>query len=597
MIVTGLFAPDLWPAVLSFVVLAGMFALFVSDRFPAEVVAMSGAAILLGAGVVPEADAVAVFQNTAVWTIATMFIISAALVRTGVLASFSSRVTEWAGARRALLLGFFAVFCVVASAFMNNTPVVVMLIPVAFRIAQSIGTSPSKLMIPLSYVTVLGGLCTMIGTSTNLLVDGVARSAGLQPFHLFEVAPIGIALSVVGILYLVTVGRYLLPDRSSAAAMLGERKSLKYFTEVAIPQGSPLIGRRALEIDIFRREGMRVIDVLRGDESLRRDFPEVTLMEGDRVVLRTSVDELLGLKQSRAIHVVEQLSSRKTVTVEALITPGCKLVGRSLGRLRLRRRYGVYPLAVHRRNENITGMGRQMDEVVVRVGDTLLLEGAPEDIQRLASDVELVDLAHPVERPYRRNKAPLVLAVLAGVVGLSSLGLVSIFLASVIGVTIVLLAGCIDADEAFEAVDGRLLAMLFGMLTVGKAMEVSGAVRLIVDAVAPTLAAVPDWAMIACVFVFCQILTELLSNNTVGVVMTPIAIGLAQSLDVDPRPLVVAVMMAASASFATPIGYQTNMLVMGPGGYRFTDYTKVGLPLSVLCAVVATIVIPIFWPL
>jgi di/tricarboxylate transporter len=233
----------------------------------------------------------------------------------------------------------------------------------------------------------------------------------------------------------------------------------------------------------------------------------------------------------------------------------------------------------------------------VKVGDTLLLEGAPEDIQKLATDVDLLDIAHPTERPYRRSHAPIALAVLLAVVGLASFDVVSIFLAGVVGVTIVLVTGCIDAEEAFEAVDGRLLAMLFGMLAVGEALMDSGAIAMIVGAVAPVMAGLPGWGVIAILFVFCQVLTELLSNNTVGVVMTPIAIGLAHTLDVDPRPLVVTVMIAASCAFSTPIGYQTHMLVMGPGGYRFLDYTRIGLPLSLLCALLACLVIPVVWPL
>jgi di/tricarboxylate transporter len=291
---------------------------------------------------------------------------------------------------------------------------------------------------------------------------------------------------------------------------------------------------------------------------------------------------------------VDQLSSVRTTTVEVLISPGCRMVGRSLGQLRLRRRYGVYPLAVHRRNQNI---GRQLDDLVVQVGDTLLLEGALEDIQRLAADMEVVEInralrarlsprprAHRHRRPRGRGDpvgaergADHVLAFL--------------------GVAVVLLTRCIDADEAFSFIDGRLLALIFSMLVVGAGLEASGAVDRIVGVLGPLLAGLPPPLLILSVYVLTWVLTELVTNNAVAVVVTPIAIGLALSLGVDPRPLAVAVMMAASASFSTPIGYQTNTLVYGPGGYRFTDFMRVGLPLNLLVAGAAALVIPVFFPL
>ncbi|WP_370030457.1 SLC13 family permease [Oceanicella sp. SM1341] len=588
---------ELWPAILSLAVVVGMFALFVSERYPTEVVAIGGAAVLLASGVLSTGDALGVFSNAAPWTIAAMFILSGALVRTGALSYFTGVISAQAGRNATGVIAIFALFILVASAFMNNTPVVVMMIPVTVRLAGTLGLAPSKLLIPLSYTTILGGMCTLIGTSTNLLVDGIVRSQGLEGFSLFSITPLAVILAVAGVAYMTVAAPRLLPDRGTVGGFLSEKKSLKFFTEVAIPEESPIAGRKVFEVDIFQRDGMRVIDVLRGDESLRRQFPDVVLAEGDRVVLRTGVDELLGLKNSRAVHTVDKLSSRKTVTVEALISPGCRLVGRALGRLRLRRRYGVYPLAVHRRNQNIGGIGRQLDDVVVRVGDTLLLEGAPEDIQRLAQDVDLVDIAQPTERPYRRGHAPIVLAVLGAVVVLSAFEVIPIFAASMIGVAIVLLTRCIDADEAFDFVEGRLLALIFAMLAVGAALESSGAINLVVGAIAPGLDMLPHWLLVAVVFMFTSILTEMISNNAVAVVMTPVMLNLAKVLDVDPTPLVVAVMLAASCCFATPIGYQTNTLVYGPGGYRFTDFMRIGVPMNLLLGIVASLLIPLFWPL
>lgn len=579
---------------LTLAVVGLMFVLFARETYPTEVVALMGAAILIVTGILPSDRVLDVFTNPAPWTIAAMFILSGGLVRTGALNGLSSYASKRASGNPALVLGLFAGIILITSAFMNNTPVVVMLIPVAGQLAATLNLSSSKLLIPLSYTAIFGGMCTLIGTSTNLLVDGVAQANGMAAFSLFEVTPVAIVLAVYGLVYLRLFAPRLLADRTTMAAMLGRRKSMRFFSQVVVSAGSSLIGQRIADAGVLNRPDMRVIDVLRGDESLRRNMAEIELRQGDRIVLRTNAGELLSLKDEAGIELAEGLASQATTTVETLITPGAGLVGRRLQDLRLRRRYGVYVLAVHRMDQNL---GAGLDDLRVRVGDTLLLEGSEEDIARLADDMDLVDVAQPKERPYRRAKAPLVILTLVAVIVLSALKIAPIHILGILGVTFILMTRCIDAEEAFSAVDGRLLVLIFAMLGVGMALEASGAVELIVLIAAPVLADLPPPLIVWSIYILTSVLTELVSNNAVAVAITPVAIGLALSLGIDPRPLVIAVMIAASASFATPIGYQTNTLVYGPGGYKFTDFMKIGIPLNLTVGILASFLIPFFWPL
>lgn len=591
-----------WEILFMYALLALTFLSFMLERIPADVTAMTALCAMVVVGILAPKDALSVFSNAAPITILAMFIISAALERTGCIELLGRAIAKMSGKREVTLLLVVMPIALIISAFMNNTPVVVVLTPVLITLARKMELAPSKVLMPLSFAAIMGGTCTLIGTSTNLLVNGIAIEQGLAGFGMFDITLAGLMMAGVGFTYLILIGRFLIPERQSIASLLGEATAgKKYIAQMLVPPNSKLIGQEVATSSLSKGVDTEIIDVIRHGDSMRSFLKELTIKAGDRIVIETNAREILGISESNAVEFdsarstpedLTTVSTAENVVIEAIVSRHSNMIGRLVGGLGFRSKYGIYVMGVHKTDHNYF---YRHSGNALEAGDTILLEGPVDGMKRLLEENDLVNLTFADDRPIRRSKAPIAIITLGLVVGLAALNVMPIEALALIGAFFVVLTGCLDAKDMYKTVDWPILFLIFGMLGVSIGMDKTGAARLIVDQVVALTENHGPIVLLAGIYVLTSFLTEVVSNNAVAALLTPIVIGIASTMGLNPTPFLVAIMFGASASFATPIGYQTNTFIYGAGGYKFRDFLVVGLPMNVMMFAVAMYAIPLFW--
>lgn len=595
-----------WEIALIFFLLALTLVSFVREKIPPDLTAIALFVAIIATGLLSSSDALSVFANPAPLTVGAMFILSAALVRCGAIEHLSGFV-EKSGRWPYPVVMFLLVMMVAGvSAFINNTPVVVVFLPVVLGLARKMNLAPSKLLIPLSYAAVLGGTCTLIGTSTNLVVNGILIAKNLPSFGMFELAWLGVPTTLIGAVYLALCGKRLLPNREMLTSILTDEERREYITEAFVQPASPAVGKTLAEAGLNRARGIRIVEIVRNGVALYIEPEKIRLEAGDRIILACRPQGIAATRGVAGIDLIselklglEQIAAHEGSLVEAVINPHSGIIGHTVREVNFRQRFRMVVLAVHRRGKNVR---ERLESLPLEGGDIVLMMGTDQaiDALRQSDDLVLFDRAR-VPATSQNKKMPVVLGVIAAVVVTATFNWVPIEVSALAGCVIVCLTGCLKTNEAYASIEWNILFLIYGMLAAGLALEQTGAALWLADHVVHGVQAIvpPEHKAIfvlGALYLVTTVLTEILSNNAVAALMVPIAIGIATQLGVSMQPFVMVVMFSASAAFATPIGYQTNTYVYGVGGYRFTDFLKIGIPLNFLCFVMALIIVPILWP-
>jgi len=585
------------------VILVATITLFATRLIPYEATSVLVIVALAVTGILTPEEAMSGFSNPATVTIAGMFVLSAGLIRTGALEFLVRLLREGSGHNVPRMVLLMAVAVGFSSAFLNNTPVVVMMIPITLALSRQVEVKPSKLLLPISYFAILGGTCTVIGTSTNLLVDAAYRAHGGPGFQIFDFAPLGICYLLLGVLYIFLFYRRLLPERAPLTAMLPQDRNATFVTELLVGSEAPLVGRKLREVFPPDAKDVRLIEIVRGEEVIfAGQALDDEVEPEDSLIVEGTPQGITAFIDAQGVRIASVVEDEKRVEIrsmdlsfaEAVVLPDSPYVGRTASTLGLNRLYGVKLMAIQRHGRQHRYRLRGMR---LQGGDVLLLQSDRRGLDALR-ETGAVMVVEGVDRVLvNRARAPLALGVMIGVIALAVSGMAELSVLAAGGAGVLIATGCLRPREAIAALDPPVLFLIAGSIPLGIAMDSTGMAEKLVHLTLGALGSLGPVAVLSGFYALTSLLSSFLSNNATAVLMAPLAFGVAHALGAAPEPFLIAIAFGASASFATPIGYQTNMIVMGPGGYTFGDYLRFGLPLNLLLWGAATFLIPVFWPL
>lgn len=574
--------------------------LFVTDYVTFDVTAIIIMACLLGSGILTPSEGLSGFSNPATVTVAAMFVLSEGMRRTGILNTagdfFSEKMQE------SFKYWFFVLllFICIMSAFINNTAAVAIFIPVIMGIASKVGVSPSRMLMPLSFAGMIGGTTTLIGTSTNILVSSIAVERGMSAISMFELTPMGLIFIASGFLFLFTIGIKIIPERRKEDELTKEYEMQHYLTDIRINEGSSLVGTYLDEEDLTKNMDLDVIRVFKQKEDSSAQRNQIKIEGGDILRIRGNVEEIKKLMKSEDVSLLpsrewmdKDLEHGRDAIVEAVIAPESSLVKTKLGDFPFYENIGAVPLAIRQRGEV---KHDDLADIELSGGDSILLSMNSERTAELEDEPAFVLVSKIETILYREEKTFWALGILAGVILTAAIGFTSIVVSAVIGVILMIVTGCLRTEEAYEAINWKVIMLLAGVLPLGTAMDKTGAAELMATGMVDSLAAFGPTILMSGFFLLTILITAVMSNNASAALLAPIAIEAANTIDVNPEAFLYAVTFAASLSLITPFGYQTNTMIYGPGHYTIKDFFKVGLPLNVIFWILATIFIPIIWP-
>jgi di/tricarboxylate transporter len=586
-----------WQGWFTLAVLVAMVIAMALETAGPEVLLMGALFTLAAVGVITPEETFAGFSNQSMATIGALLVLAAALRNTGAMEANVGRLFHRTRHELGGLLRFLFPVAT-ASAFLNNTTIVAMTMPVLIDWARRNRLSPARFLIPLSYASILGGVVTMIGTSTNLTVAGLMLQSKMRPMGFFELAPVGLPVCVVGLAYLLTIGRRLLPDRKDPAQEFGERQR-EYTVAMIVAPASPLAGQSIEDAGLRHLPGLFLVEIERGDSILSPVASEEILRAGDRLVFAGLVSTIVDLQRFRGLLPATETADPAVLgpersLIEAVVSNSSPLVGRSIRDANFRTVYDAAVIAVHRNGERVQG---KIGDIRLRPGDTLLLRAAPGFLRahHNSSDFYLISEIADSEPP-RYDRSLVALGVLAALILVVTFNWLPIAIAAFLAAGVLILTRCVSAAQAHRSVEWPLLIVIGAALGLATAMEKTGVAAVVARAFTPEHATLGPRGSLAAIYFLTVLLTEGISNNAAAALMFPIGVATAQRLGVDARGFIMAITVAASCGFAVPLGYQTHLIVYGPGGYRFRDFVRVGLPLDVLCGLIAVAVIPVVWP-